>query len=580
MSLTLSLHNALTALQTTQSALRVTSNNVANANTEGYTRKVAAPISNMVLGQSQGVTLSGIEREVDQNMLRSIRAEMSQVGRFEVRDRFFERMQQMFGSLSSDSALSDGINKFAAKLEALAAFPEDASARLEVVQAAVALTNQITGAAREIQTMRAEADQEIATSVDSLNAELRKIADINSQINRLRPLGEPTADLEDLRDQAVEKVAGFLDISTFERDTGELTVMTKSGRQLVSGAQAFTLSHTPASNADLSTTYPGGFDGITLNGADITPEIGLGKLGALVEMRDTELLNLANEIETLSVQLRDQVNAIHNDGVAFPPPETLTGTRAVAGADPVAGTGNVRITVTNPAGDVVNTVDLDLTTVASVADVEAAIDAALGPDADADISGGTLAIDGAGSNRIAINELDSDIGGRGFSHYFGLNDFFTGDASVSLSSAIAVRPDIRSNPDLLSRGELATGALAVGDTAVTAGGNSVVQRLASVFNSQVSFSASGGQPATTDTLAGYASNVVSRNSVLANEATQNLQFRESLLADLQFRADSASGVNVDEEMANLLVLQNAFAASSRVVSATSEMLDLLTNLGR
>jgi len=579
MSLSVSLQTALSGLHAVQTALQVTSNNIANANTEGYTRKIVAPIPILVAGMGAGVDVSDISRQVNETLIRDMRGQLGGLGMLRVEDEFFTRMQDLFGTLSSGTSLTATVSGLAAAFEAFAAFPEDPVRGQQLVAAAQALTRQFNDGAREVQTMRADADRGITDALTVVNTQLTAIADLNDQIARDRAAGEPTAALEDQRDLALTTLAEYIDINTFERPTGETVVMTKSGRMLLDGA-APTLTHTPAAGVDVSVAYPVGFDGINLNGVDITTELTGGRIGALIAMRDTTLPNLAAELDGLANSLFDEINAIHNDGAAFPPPNALTGTRAIAGADAFAGTGTTRIAITDANGDLVAPpVELDLALYATVGDLVTAIDTALGANGSASIVGGNLVISAAVStNGVAINENDTDIGGRGLSHHFGLNDFFTGDATVSLARNIAVRAAIVQTPALVSHTELLAAAALAGDTAVTAGGTAIGQRLAAKFDEALAYAAAGELGATTATFADYSAQILSVNAAQAAEAGDSLAFKQTLYADIKFRADSVAGVNIDEEMANLIQLQNAFAAVARVITVTSELMDTLNEI--
>ncbi len=588
MSLTVTLQNALSAIQFTQTALQITSNNVANATTEGYTRKIVTPLSNTIDGTGAGVITSDIIREVDAKLINQLRTELSEIGRYVVRDQFLTSTQDMFGSLAGDSSLGANITDLASKLEALAAFPEDTTLRLQVVNAAVSLTRQFNDMASKVQSLRSEADQDITAAINVMNSEITKIAELNTSIAKKFALGEPIADLEDHRDIAIAKLAEYIDITTFTQNTGEIIVLTGSGKLLADTA-AHPLSHTAASNVDATVSYPGSIAAINLDGLDITTEITSGRLGALVELRDTTLPNLATELITLATRIRDEINAIHNDGAGYPAANTLTGTRTVVGADAISGgpvnaTGTVRFAVVDANGNAIAApYDLDLTTIADVDAFVVAFNANLGAVATAVITNGKLVISADNAaNSIAINERTGSMTDgtqtKGFSHYFGLNDFFVGDASNNFARTIAVRSDIVSNPQLMSRGELTEAAFGIGASAITSGGNTIIQRLADEFGVRHSFAAAGDLPATTTTFTDYGAQIMAQNAAVAAEYSSTLKFKELLLDDLEFRAQAVSGVNVDEEMANLIVLQMAFAASAKVMSVTSDLMDLLIEL--
>ena len=579
MSLGLSLQTALTGLHTVQSALQVASNNISNANTEGFTRKSADQVPILLAGTGAGVSVTDISRKVNTVLIRDMRDQLTELGGLKVNDDFFARMQDLFGTLSSGTSLTSRITELAGTFESYATSPEDAGRAQAVVQAAQTLTRQFNTSALDIQAMRTDADRGITDAIDVVKLRLNEIADLNKQISTDLASGDPISNLEDQRDQAVTAIAEYLDITTFTRGTGEMVVVSEGGRILVDH-QVATLTHTPAAGLDASVTYPGGIDGIALNGTDITTELTGGKIGALIKMRDTTLPNLAAELNTLSTTLFNELNAIHNDGVAFPPPNTLTGTRAVAGGDAFAGTGTTRIAITDANGDLVAPpVEINLAAHATVGALVTAINGALGANGTAQIVNGRVVIDAAVStNGVAINENDTDVGGRGFSHYFGMNDLFTGDATVNLAANIAVRADIVATPSLVAHTELSATAAIAGDTAITTGGSAVAQRIASKFGDDIAFGASGELSATTTTITDYASQILSFNATQAAEASNQIAFKEVLHADIKFRADSFSGVNVDEEMADLITLQNAFGAVARVITVTSEMMDTLQQI--
>jgi flagellar hook-associated protein 1 FlgK len=326
--------------------------------------------------------------------------------------------------------------------------------------------------------------------------------------------------------------------------------------------------------------YPGGIDGINLNGVDITADIKAGKIAGLVDMRDTQLPNLQAQIDELATQLTDQVNALHNNGTGYPAANSLTGTRTVAGADPVAGTGNVRIAVVDASGKLVAApLDLDLTTVADVTDVVNAVNAALGANGSAAIVGGKLQITATNpANGIVINEDTSAIGTDGFSSYFGLNDFFVNTTGASPARGIQVRSDIVASPTIMSRGQLSMTAAVAGDTAITSGNNAVASQIADAFDSSVSFAAAGGIAASSTTLGDYSAQILSLNATAAGNAKNTLDYQQGLYADVKNRSDSVSGVNIDEELADLIKLQQNYGAVSRVISVTSTLMDTLMGI--
>ena len=606
MSLTLALRTALSGLQLSQAALQVTSNNISNVNTEGYTRKTVTSIPNVVAGTGVGVLPSDIARTVDENLLRDMRLQLGDIGIFAVRNEIFSQTQAFFGTPESSTSLTARATDLASRIEALATSPEDVTLRQQVISAALTLTRQMNDMANEIQEMRGLVDRGIADSVGIVRTELDKIHALNSQISRNTATGQPIADLEDQRDLSLNRISEQIDITYFYRTTGEVVIQTSGGTSLLDGAPS-TLSHTAAGGVDASVVFVppnGGFDGVFVNGIDITQDITSGRIFGLVEMRDTTLPAFNAQLDQLATAMRDGVNAIHNDGAALPPINTMTGTRTVTGVDLVGGgtaTGTVRIGVLNQDGtSAFAPMDLDLAALevvvgAGTLDVQDIVDAINGVHAGAGIAGlqgGTASLDANGnlviaatsaSQGVAINEGSSaiDDGGvtKGFSNYFGMNDFFVGDGSVSLARQMTVRADLAANPHLISRGELSETYTGAGDQAISTGDGSVIQQIAAAFAADQSFPAAGGLPPLTVNFAEYGAQILSSNAGAAAEAADGLNFREIVLQDLQFRVSSQSGVNIDEELAHMVQLQQAFSAAARIFTVTSEMMDILADIG-
>ncbi|MGE5146842.1 MAG: flagellar hook-associated protein FlgK [Candidatus Eiseniibacteriota bacterium] len=582
MSLDLALNNALTGLRTVQQALTTTSNNVSNANTEGYTRKTAQQVALVLAGQGAGVDITDVTRQVNDALVKQLRNYSAMLGQLNVSDDYYTRTQQIFGTLTSNSSLTAGLSDFNTTLQALATSPEDPTRQAAVVTSAVALAQRFNDSSTSIQQLRAQADQDISAAVNSINLDLGKVADLNTQIAKNYANNLPVGDLLDQRDLALNDLSQQMDFSTFTRSNGEVVIVSGGGRVLLDGT-APTLTHNAVAAADPSVTYPGaGIDGINFNGVDITTDIKSGKIAALVQMRDTTLPNLQAQIDELATQLSDQINTLHNDGTGFPAANSLTGTRTVAGADPVAGTGNVRIAVVDGSGKLVAApLDLDLTTVADVTDVVNAVNAALGANGTAAIVGGKLTITATNpANAITINEDTSAIGTEGFSKYFGLNDFFVNPSGASPSKGIQVRNDIAATPALMSRGDLSMTAALAGDTAITSGNNTIASQMAAIFDANISFGAAGGISATTTTLGDYSGQILGLNATAAGNAKNTLDYQQGLYADVKNKADSVSGVNIDEELANLIKLQQNYGAVSRVITVTSTLMDTLIGIVR
>lgn len=595
MSLTLALTNGLSGLIASQGALSVVSRNVANANTVGYSRQEASLEQTVIAGEGAGVNLANVSRVVDEFLIRQKREQGSVSGAADVTNTFLQVVQARFGTPQGNSTISNELSDFATAIDTLANNPEDPALRFAVIAAAQSVSRAVSGLATTAQDLRGQADQEIKQSVDIVNAELRNVFELNQQIQAATLSGNDASTLKDQRDLAVVRIAEQVDISTFVSSNGAMSILTGRGQSLIEN-ELFQLQYTPAASVNGSTVFGalttvpvdpttlapiGAGQTLVTSGtsATVTSQIDSGRLKGLFDLRDGTLNDLADQVDTLANAVREQYNAAHNAGVAFPPPNALTGTRAVASSDAFAGTGTMRVAVVDANGAVVGTpADIDLAALGAttVGGLVTAINAALGADGTAAVVNGKLTITATNSaNGIAINEGSSQVTGttQAFSHYFGLNDLFTGSGAIDF----AVNTTISSNPARLVTARLSTTAT-TGQTAVTIGDNSAIQQLGQVTDLANSFSAVGGLLAGTFTLGEYAAAITGLNAARGSEAEARLALEQDLQNSIDHRAASFSGVNVDEEMANMIILQNAFSASAKVMTTANEMLDTLLQM--
>jgi flagellar hook-associated protein 1 FlgK len=683
MSLVNSLNTAISSLQAAQAQLQVTSSNIANVNTEGYSRKTVSATSVVLDGQGAGVSLSDVKRTVDENLLRQIREHIATLAGKQIQNNYLTRTQNLFGTLADNSSLSHGMTDLGSALEALATSPESAVARSDVVDTAWRLAEQLNRTTDQLQQMRAEVDQEIGRVVGEITSLLTDIEDFNTQIVDAVAIGRSAAELQDQRDSLINDLAELIDIQYFERPSGEIVIATTSGRTLLDSV-AVTLSHTPAAQLAATATYQNGISGIGYGaaGTDITTEIRDGRLAGLITLRDETLVDLQAEIDRLAETLRDQLNALHNDGTAFPPPTSLTGTRGLAATDAPAMTGSFRVTVVDSDGVVVETQDIDLTALAppNIGQLVTQINGMANASASINASG-QFVISATGGNSIAVNELDSQVtsgtASFGMAQFLGLNDFVdsgtdydvmlsdrtasdtaalglagtlsfsiagattnvayaAGDSLTDIATAISgalggsnitasvvregsgyrleivdadgdnfflsdsgtlasqlnlrpgvagtagrleVRSALVSDPNLLARGELSDAAgLAVGDVAISTGDGTIARAMAKAFTADVTFAAAGGLPTTVTDLAGYAANILALNASNANAMDGDVNAGKSFRLALETQAAAISQVNLDEELASLVIIQNAYAASARLTTTISEMLDILLEI--
>jgi flagellar hook-associated protein 1 FlgK len=623
MSLTATLANALSGLTVAQRALSVTANNVANANTEGYVRKVLTQEAVFIGSRGAGVQASEISRMTDQFLTAEVRRQASVVGRSEILGRYQDLLQDAFGAPGDSRDLAAMVSELGVAIEAFANQPESATLALQVIQTANGLGATIGQLAEHVQVLRAQADEDIGRTVAEINAELQALDELNVEIERLAHLGQVGPELLDRRDALIRSLAEKIDLRTFVQEDNRIALYTAGGETLLDVLPRV-VAYNPAATVMQGTSFgriaifredqidpttgqpidPTAGIQLVSSGvrASLTPELQNdatpdtsqlitsrlrgGRLQGLLEARDLLLPELDDQIQELADNLRFVVNAAHNDGSPWPPPAQLTGTRTDLSAFAAAArSGFATIAVIDRAdGCSLAAFQIDMAAAADPAALAGQINAGLGAFGSAAIGpNGNLEITLSDPDQgLALAEGDSrititDAAGRdrdyGFAHYFGLNDLFV--LSGNRPSTLAVRPDLASDPARLSRARL---DVQTGPLLATLGGrgdNRAAQALAGAFAAQHDVLARGGLPARPVTLAAYAGDLVAHAAMRAQHAAGVAQ-RDRALADaLEFRAAAVSGVNLDEELARMVQLQQAYSVAARIISVTDELFDEL-----
>ena len=581
MSLSIARYSAYSALMTTQTQISVASANIANADTEGYTKKTATQVATVSNGIGTGTTITGISSNVDKLLLKSLFQAVSALGSATVTDSYASQLQSLFGSTSSgDDSSGTSIANTIAALETaiadLADTPESETLKAQVVSALDDVAAQLRDTSNQIQTLRSNADQEIASDVDQANDLLATIKDLNDQIVKEQAAGNSTADLEDQRNTALQDLSSLMDINYYSTDSGAIYVYTTSGQVLLNSA-VHELSFTSAGSVTSSAAYPGGLSGITVDGTDITAQIKSGSIAALIDQRDNVLTDAQSELDQLAVALADSLNAISNASTASPPPNSLTGATEVASGESLSASGIFRVAETDSDGNLVSYQDFDLSDYATVGDLVSAIDGMDGVSANIDVDGHVVITADDSNNGVAVNEMTSSVGssgssGWGLADYLGLNDL----VAATGAGDFTVRSDILSNASLLPNSTLdPSSTLTVGDSVVPEGSTAMAQSLYDAMTGDTSFSAAGNLSNRSTSFASYAADIVADAASAATKAVNTLTIKETVKSNLADTVSSQSGVNIDEETARVSQLENEYAAAAQLLQVLNSMFSSL-----
>ena len=329
--ITQALRSAQSGLLANQTALNIVSQNVANVNTPGYSRKIIQQQSVVLAGQGAGVSIADFTRVVDSGLLKSIRQELGELNNVSVQEGYFQRLQETFGTPGDNTSISHILEEFKEAAELLAVSPDRILEQSELVRQAQAAVEKLAAMSRTIQDLRLQADQQIAAVVSEMNQLTADIDQLNDDIIRFGSTGNDTTDLEDQRDNKIDRLAELVDIRFFSRNDGDVVVFTSSGLTLVDTIPPTITHESAAAMSSTSTVASGQIDGIYVGERlainDLTTQARGGQLAGLIDMRDDVLPNLQAQLDELAAQLRDQINLVHNRGTAFPGHQELTGQR-------------------------------------------------------------------------------------------------------------------------------------------------------------------------------------------------------------------------------------------------------------
>ncbi len=368
MSLALALNNSLSGLNINRQSLAVLSQNIANANTPGYSRKIVEQESLYLDGNGSGVSIKDITRKVDDYLIKSVREQSSAVGQGDTIGDYSDRIQILLGKPGNKDSIDANIGTFFNAVQSLADTPENSSLRVNAINLGKILAGRINDLSTGLNDLRFQADQDIRTMITSVNTDLVEIDKLNKTINSQNALGKSVAELEDKRDSLIKDLSTYMDIQTYKKTTGEVNITTNSGLSLLDD-NVYKLSYNAAGSVDSfindASLSPVEIFRLDENGNEvgtskilvtagtsdtITSYVGSGKLSGLIEMRDKQIPAIIKQLDGLAATLRDQMNIIHNTGTGYPGAASLTGTHLLVGDNYDQWSGKVRIALLDGNG--------------------------------------------------------------------------------------------------------------------------------------------------------------------------------------------------------------------------------------
>lgn len=494
MSLGSVLSSAASGLLTSQTQLRVISDNIGNVNTPGYVRRTVDQNSVSLASAGGGVSVGRISRSVDLFLQKANQSANADMGAADVVGAMMDRAQSLFGDPTESGAYFNQLDGIFSAFSAAAEDPASSVTRNQTLTTISNFLDQSGAISSQLKQLSTEADSRISANVGQINDLLGQIDDFNSSLIRGTVSGSDITGAQNSQGQLIDKLSSLIDITVSTRVDGAIDVRSGDGTLLVGRGGTATLSFSTSSTGlgQLSANSPGG------GPRALEPKS--GALKGLLDVANTKIPAIGAQLGEYVTRAVDELNRAHNASSAAPPPNLLTGrdmgmdlSTAVSGF-----TGKTTVAVVNSAGVLQTKVDIDFDagtmsvdgaapTGFSASSFATDLSAALGASGSASFSSGKLSIQASAGNGIAIGDdaaTPSSKAGRGFSHFFGLNDLITSDTTPYTATGLK-----GSDPNGMATGGVITvriidpSGAGVRDTSVSVPSPGTVDDLINALNS-------------------------------------------------------------------------------------------------
>lgn len=566
MSLTGALNAAVSSLRVNQANIQVLSANIAHVNDPNYTKKTLTRES-LFLGENQvgGVVASGYASAVNESLRKQWESLIAKGGSTDAQNKYMEQIQALLGTSTDQAALPTIYTQFLAAWQTLQSAPDSDAAQTAVIRYGEQLTKEIARIATVVDTIDRDVKSDIEKSVEDFNGVMEQLFSVNVRLRSATEGGSEHTELIDQRDQLVRQLSLYADVRTVERDNGAIAVFTASGLSLVDG---------PPSRFSYNGTN-------IVRSEDPTQAVDTlfrdGKLRALLDFRldnTTKGLPASSDPATEVIRkVRSQLDAIVASLTATTGSSTTFSAAYDAAVQSLRIEGGFQTTIQaapNSAqhstvtfsgdlrpGDIFEVEINGKVFTYTAVETDTSLDqvaTALTNLINSDTTLGVTAINGVASLQLTAGAVDSP-----FTVLTRVNGelpelrsgFFTGTN----------RFDFQVNQALLDRTQQLKKNSA----------NAVVNALNATDRSLTA----AGLSLTGVSYKGMFTGMVGTSLVNAKFIADQNKFNSESIAQTEQRYQADVSVNLDEEIANLQVLQNAYAASARLLTVIQELFDTL-----
>jgi len=586
------------ALAAQQYGMNVTGHNIANVNTEGYSRqsptlepKQALLCQGMLLGR--GVETEQITRSVDQFVENKLMQEKSSMLSSQEMEKYMQVLEGIF-SENSGTSISSMLSDYWNLWNDISNNPSGSSERIALYEHSVLMSNQFKSLGPDLTQIQTDITNAVTVGVERINQITSEIAQINIKIVGMEA-NNVANDLRDKRNVLVSELNEYLNVKTFEQSNHSLSIVAANGCPLVQGENNYELEMGGSNGDKVKWQNSAG------NYVDITNYITNGKLGGWLELRDEIIAKYELDLDAMAKEFIWSVNQQHSQGVGLEGFSTVTGTYSVTNpdgpirdADPEISTsglpyqdkvvnGNFKIWLFDTNGD---PYDTDLVTEGiqpqpfniavksdmTINELVTAIDNKTGIQASLD-SNNRVTI---GINKTEIAKLGSLVFSDDTSNVLaalGINTFFSGSSAGNIS----VNSTIVGNKNYIAaaRIDTATGEFASGDndnaltmTDLQYTSMDISQWTCDRINEDT-------EGSVTTTIEDYYHSMVGSIGIVSSSISRDRDFNEMMVNELNTLRNSISAVSLDEEMTNLIKYQRAYQAAAKLITIADEMLNTL-----
>jgi flagellar hook-associated protein FlgK len=565
MSLDAALNAAISGLRVNQAHVQLVSANVAHANDPAYTKKtLLREAANLGEGQVGGVQIAGFAAAISTALQRQFVAFTSANGLTSTQQEYLGRIQTLLGASSDTAALPQLFNQFTAAWQSLQSQPESAAARHQVIALGDQLAAEVRRLSAGIDQIDADIRRDLDASTDELNDKLVKVFELNLRIKASDPNGAERLELIDQRDAIVREIANLVDVRSVERENGAIALFTPAGLSLLDGAPA---------RFD--------FDGTNIisvgSGAPVNGLLREGKIKALLNLRyDGTAAGQPASADPASEVIRKLRSQLDMVVSAF---TTTTGTPATFAAAYNNASGSLRIsashTVTVQAGPATPQMGTVFLT-GSLAEGDVFEITIKGKTYSYTATQNDTSLDQVAQKLAALINADSTLDVTAINGVASLQ--LVGDSN---DMAFSVVSTVNGQLPELTQGFFTNtdrytfsvnGALLAGTQQLKR--NSAADVVTALNSNDRNFIAVG-LALTNVSYKGLMSGIIGASSSNAKIVGDNAKLNADTLQMTEQRYRQETGVNLDEELANLQLLQNAYAASARLMTVIQTLFDTL-----